>query len=92
MALPEWPKETPTVRLSVGSCVPTVSEQYYRALAEAYAARLHVAVEALNCLYPGLALDLRYETDPDAIDAYRSRVNTVEDAVRAIGELPEEST
>lgn len=59
-----------------------------RAREVAWEARCRLAVEALNCLYPGLALDLRYATGDDDLDALRSRVKTVEQAIRAIGPLP----
>jgi hypothetical protein len=37
--------------------------------------------EALECLLPGLVLDLRYATDDDDKDAMRSRIETVQDAL-----------
>jgi hypothetical protein len=37
--------------------------------------------EALECLLPGLILDLRYATDDDDKDAMRSRITTVQDAL-----------
>lgn len=37
--------------------------------------------EALECLLPGLVLDLRYATDDDDKDAMRSRVQTVREAL-----------
>jgi hypothetical protein len=36
---------------------------------------------ALDCLLPGLILDLRYATDDDDKDAMRSRIETVQDAL-----------
>jgi hypothetical protein len=37
--------------------------------------------EALQLLYPGLVLDLRYADDDDDKDALRSRVETIESAL-----------
>lgn len=39
-------------------------------------------LEALECLLPGLILDLRYADDDDDKDAMRSRIETVETAIR----------
>lgn len=38
-------------------------------------------LEALECLLPGLILDLRYASDDDDKDAMRSRIKTVTDAI-----------
>jgi hypothetical protein len=37
--------------------------------------------EALECLYSGVVLDLRYADDDDDKDALRSRIKTVEEAL-----------
>lgn len=37
--------------------------------------------EALQVLYPGLVLDLRYASDDDDTDAMRARIDTVEQAL-----------
>src|SRR5690348_7301886 len=72
--LPPWPE--PPGKIKRRDTTMYHVAKYHQALAAAWEARARLAVEALSCLYPGLALDLRYETDPDAIDAFRSRVNT----------------
>jgi hypothetical protein len=96
--LPPWPKEADfAVELKwrdfAGNEImeaPFIDRQSLeRAMNEAYAARLRVAVEALNCLLPALHLDLRYASDDDDKDALRSRVNGVCEALNAIGELPQ---
>lgn len=39
-------------------------------------------LEALQCLLPGLVLDLRYADDDDDKDALRSRIDTVTEALK----------
>jgi hypothetical protein len=44
--------------------------------------KLEVAREALNCLYPALVIDLRYNAEDDeSREAFASRVKTVEEAL-----------
>jgi hypothetical protein len=65
---------------------------YCRALADAWESRARVAVEALSCLYPALCLDLRYAPADEDRAPLLSRVKTIEDALKEIGELPKEGT
>ncbi len=83
--LPEWPQFAPRHRELNKDLV-----EYERARADAAMARLRVAVEALSCLYPGLALDLRYADPDEDRDALVSRVQGIEQALTAIGDLPKE--
>jgi hypothetical protein len=89
MTLLPWPALPPLV---TGLSVHLQRELtiYERARADAALQRLRVAVEALSCLYPALALDLRYShLDPDSdVDAMRSRFETVVQALEQIGEVP----
>jgi hypothetical protein len=45
--------------------------------------KLDTLREALDCLLPGLVLDLRYAEPDDDTDAMRSRIKTVTDALEA---------
>lgn len=46
----------------------------------------HEMLEALQCLLPGLVLDLRYADDDEDKDALRSRIETVQSAIdKALG-------
>jgi hypothetical protein len=46
--------------------------------------KLDACREALECLLPGLTLDLRYADPDDDKDAMRSRIKTVTDALTAV--------
>lgn len=48
--------------------------------------KLSTCREALECLLPGLTIDLRYASADDDVDALRSRIQTVTNALRAIEE------
>lgn len=45
--------------------------------------KLDTLREALDCLLPGLVLDLRYAEPDDDKDAMQSRIKTVTDALEA---------
>jgi hypothetical protein len=53
------------------------------ALLKDQAYKLDTLREALDCLLPGLVLDLRYAEPDDDTDAMRSRIKTVTDALEA---------
>jgi hypothetical protein len=66
----------------IGGNVMAVAASDFDAVLKELEGKLKVAREALNCLYPALVIDLRYNAEDDeSREAFASRVKTVEEAL-----------
>lgn len=76
--------------VAVISAQPTPGEELANARLIASAPDL---LEALECLLPGLVLDLRYASEDDDKEAMRHRIKTVTDAIaKTVVSSPDPST